>query len=331
MRIESVRALKEELFTQKESSWRIGLLRGLSESTITVMGVAAVRPRGASVWLPPAGVSLGIAPRETKRVDGYRLAVRVRDIEPTTDSYVSYVCGRAAREVDVVFTGPIRPLARARARKAHISSGCSIGIDGVDDAGTLGFFAKDGSKTCLVSCNHVIGVLAGATRGHFVTQPGPADKGTRADAIATFVRAVRLNPKAPNKVDAALAHLNDERVVSSHIDGEKMKVVPSTQLLEFFEEEVWKVGRTTKRTTGKLTSVELDNVVVSMGGKSYRFDGQLEIAPRRASKPFAEGGDSGAVVLSGSKGLGLVFAGNARVAYANPLQTVLKSLRVSPM
>lgn len=322
MRIESVRELKEELFTQQESSWRIGLLRGLSDSTVT--DAAAVRRRGA--WLPPTGVSLGIAVGETNRADGYRLAVRVQDLEPTTDSYVSYVCGRAAQEVDLTFTGPIRPLAQARARKARISSGCSIGIDGVDDAGTLGFFAKDGSKNCLVSCNHVIGVLAGATQGHFVTQPGPADKGTRADAIATFVRAVKLNPKAPNKVDAALAHLNDERVVSS----QKMRVVPSTQSLEFLDEEVWKVGRTTRRTTGKLTSVELDNVVVPIGGKRYRFDGQLEISPR-GSKPFAEGGDSGAVVLSGSKGLGLLFAGNGRVAYANPLQAVLESLRVSPM
>ncbi|NEC93614.1 hypothetical protein G3I71_49620, partial [Streptomyces sp. SID12501] len=100
-------------------------------------------------------------------------------------------------------------------------------------------------------------------------------------------------------------------------------------------ETVGKIGRTTAVTAGRVTAIELDDVVVGYGEElgDLRFDDQIEVEGTGRS-PFSRGGDSGSLVYrEDGVALGLLFAGsetggeNGRgLTYVNPIDAVLGAL-----
>ena len=101
------------------------------------------------------------------------------------------------------------------------------------------------------------------------------------------------------------------------------------------QDEVDKIGRTTGKTAGRVTTFELDDVVVNFGLGLLRFNGQIEIEGAN-ELAFAQGGDSGSLIVDAERrGVGLLFAGtdlggaNGKgLTFANPLRTVLDALKV---
>ena len=95
---------------------------------------------------------------------------------------------------------------------------------------------------------------------------------------------------------------------------------------------VAKVGRTTGKTTGRVTAFELDRFIVEFDIGLLRFDDQIEIDG--ADEMFSDGGDSGSLILDADRrAVALLFAGtetggtgNLGLTYANPLHPVLDAL-----
>jgi hypothetical protein len=98
---------------------------------------------------------------------------------------------------------------------------------------------------------------------------------------------------------------------------------------------VKKLGRTTGLTSGKVSAIEVDKVVVDYDLGSLSFDNQIEIESV-GNSAFSAGGDSGSLILDEENfGCALLFAGSERggpndrgLTYANPIATVLKRLAI---
>jgi hypothetical protein len=97
-----------------------------------------------------------------------------------------------------------------------------------------------------------------------------------------------------------------------------------------------KIGRTTGRTRGRITSFELDGLMVEYDAGNIRFDGVIEIEGA-GDRAFSAGGDSGSVIYSrdGKLAYALLFATSQQggsnshgLTYANPLSTALERLGV---
>jgi hypothetical protein len=131
-----------------------------------------------------------------------------------------------------------------------------------------------------------------------------------------------------NRVDAALAAINsDVEFDPSIIMGPgRLSGIRSAPLV--LGTQVAKLGRTTALTRGYVSMVELDGVKVEYPGLGVlEFGGQVEItgSPGR----FSNGGDSGSLIVDNElKAVALLFAGNEKATYANPVVPVLDLLHV---
>lgn len=202
-------------------------------------------------------------------------------------------------------------------------------------AGTLGAFVHVDGALHVLSNYHVLVGSPSASVGDPVLQPGPADGGQdpqdRVGALAGFVA---LRRGAVARVDAAVALLEDPSVELDYPE-----VGPITTTAEALgDEEVLKVGRTTGLTRGRVTAIELDDVVVGYGEElgELRFDDQIEVESTGTGS-FSRGGDSGSLVYrTDGTALGLLFAGSETggdngtgLTYINPIDTVLRELRAT--
>jgi hypothetical protein len=96
---------------------------------------------------------------------------------------------------------------------------------------------------------------------------------------------------------------------------------------------VYKVGRTTGPTRGRVTAFEIDNLVVGYDLGNLRFDGQVEIEGAGRGG-FSDGGDSGSLIVDGRmRAVALLFAGSdaggsngAGLTFANPFRPVLEAV-----
>jgi hypothetical protein len=134
-------------------------------------------------------------------------------------------------------------------------------------------------------------------------------------------------------VDAAIARLDD----AIEIDPEYPvgRVTKTAQAVG--NEDVAKIGRTTALTQGRVTAIELDDVVVGYGEElgTLSFDDQIEVEST-GDGPFSRGGDSGSLVYrADGVALGLLFAGSETggangtgLTYLNPIDAVLEALGV---
>jgi hypothetical protein len=245
---------------------------------------------------------------------------------------------RTAQAVDVDRTKRIRPA----------PGGVSIGHSLVT-AGTLGVLTRRNGRPVVLSNNHILAAQNAGRAGDPILQPGPADEGRPQDAIAHLVSFVpirfneqRLGPvgrvvawilspllraaglglkRLPggpsNLVDAAVAEPIDARIVAPDILGIGHAVGTAEAEIGL---RVWKSGRTTAVTEGRITAIDAV-VEVDYGDKTAIFREQI------VSDIASKGGDSGSLVVDdGRRAVGLLFAGGATTTLINPITAVARSL-----
>jgi hypothetical protein len=329
VKLDSVRELKQSLLAAPEFRRRGPFRAGPSPIVY-----ASFTPEGPARG-QPLPVALGIA----GNARAYRLAVRVQAPFPGIGAWLERVRTLAKDEVDLRVVGRIfrqatRVTARAPVarRTRPLVAGISIGHYRIT-AGTLGAFVGpargDAGARYLLSNNHVLAREDLARKGEAVLQPGAADGGRNpGDLVARFERAVRLKA-AKNHVDAALARVEDGvAITAGTLPGlGRLAGVRTAALAPGLRAA--KVGRTTGRTRGIVSAIEVDRVVVGYDRGDLVFDDQIEIVPA-GTGAFSRGGDSGSVVVDAERrAIGLLFAGNdVDTTYVNPIAPVLAGLRV---
>lgn len=321
-----------------------------AKASLTVLLREALTVRAATATAAPAEgtlVSLGLAPRDD---GGFRVALRYRSGVPTARMLVRRAVAHLGDDaVDARRTGRVRPLAPGRTSGApghrvvptaqaagetgHVRPlrpGVSIGRYDTT-AGTLGAFVHVGGALHLLSNHHVLAGPA-AQVGDAVVQPGPIDGGTDPDdRVATLTTWVPLSPGGRSRVDAAVAALVEPGVDPHYPAGLVTTVADVTGA-----EAVEKAGRTTGTTRGRVSAIELDDLVVDYGEGTgeLTFDGQIEVEAT-GGEPFSRPGDSGSLVYAPDTkaAVGLLFAGSETggadgtgLTYANPFGDVLESL-----
>ena len=316
----------------------VDLARELSERRVRPSDVADGGP----------ALAIGLAPQP----DGsYALAIRYRLGLPSVRSIARKVAAELP-DADVRRTGRIKTLAadddrRVRPRPPVITARAlgetgrvrplrpGISIAHVDvTAGTLGAFVHRDGKVHVLSNYHVLSGTPQATVGDVIVQPGPADGGQAPrDRVGTLAARVELEPNGDATVDCAIALLDEQEVDPEYPVGRI-----TTTAVALGGEQVAKIGRTTAVTRGRVSAIELDNVVVGYGEElgELSFDNQIEIEST-GSGPFSRGGDSGSLVYrEDGVALGLLFAGSESggengtgLTYINPIDAVLDALGVT--
>ncbi len=317
----------------------------------------------ASAARARAGVALGLAPQP----DGsFGVAVRYRLGVPTARMVARRVAEQVGDSVDVRRTGRINaipgiaprpPVITARAagetaRVRPLRPGLSIAHRDVT-AGTLGAFVLVDGAVHALSNYHVLVGSPAAQVGEPILQPGPYDGGhLPEDQVGELAAFVPLSPEGRFVVDGAVALLSDPEVDPTYPAGPV-----TTTAAPVGARLVEKVGRTTGVTRGRITAIELDDVVVGYGEElgELAFDDQIEVEGL-GSDPFSRGGDSGSLVYrvdgpaaaegddpvgdpaadldgpAAHPAVGLLFAGSETggengkgLTYLNPIDRVLES------
>lgn len=339
------------------------LKQALRTGTVSLPEGIVDRPDVVSAAAAAPGAFVGIVPSADP--DGFRVAVRLTQPVADTAAYAASVREQTGGgEVEIRYVGPVRALIwptetipaahtpgdpggttptpdppdgtspapeELQQRVRPLVRGASVAHRDVS-AGSVGAFVTvgDDPSIYLLSNNHVLADSDRGRTGDDVFQPGPADGGTAADRVGELFRAVRLAPDTANLVDAALARLDDDIAVdrAAH-DGPLSGVRDAADVVG----DVAKIGRTTGRTIGRITAIEVDGVPVGYDMGVFTFDDQIEIEGLDGG--FSAGGDSGSVIYTADDrlGFGLLFAGSTTggpggsgVTYANPLATALSAL-----
>jgi hypothetical protein len=263
---------------------------------------------------------------------------------------MDHVVKEARGEVDVRLVGRIDKRQRAldvpwyQQNQRPLLIGSSIGHQAVT-AGTLGAFVMRGRRLSVLSNNHVLADEGRARKGDRVLQRAWFDGGTaRHETVARASQWVALRTRAANVVDAALATVDtgieaDHTRLASLVNGKDRRLAGIGPEFIDVGTTVYKVGRTTGATKGRVTAFDLDNLVVNFDVGNLRFDNQIEIEGT-GKTGFSDGGDSGSLIVVGAgpgsrdmAAVALLFAGseaggaNGRgLTYANPLHEVLRRL-----
>ncbi len=307
--------------------------------------------RVISVAAPPGepSVAVGVRPRPAGR---FALAVRAQTAGGPGAQVVADWAERYGDDVDVRVIGMVRkqsiPWYRRRIRP--IEPGASVSHVDVT-AGTIGTFVRRPSVSAqaveLLSNNHVLANENKGAIGDLILQPGAHDGGTVPDdVIGTLAVFVPIDAEGVNVVDCALCSIDDEdgwSLGTFDEEGGLIGVYDVTAGDDDGDAElpaVAKFGRTTGRTGGTITAIELDNVRVQYDVGVVRFDDQIEV--QGTSGPFSQGGDSGSPVITaaaeaspagGARAVGLLFAGSETggpdgggLTYVNPITVVLAEL-----
>ena len=293
--------------------------------------VLSHRPARAPSVAPqrPAPLAIGICGRQ----GSCKLALRVHDAIPGVNTVLDRVSRRARGEVDVRFVGRVvKQIPWRHRRNRPLRIGGSVGHVRIT-AGTLGCFVtrRDGNaeEDFILSNNHVLANENKARKGDSIVQPGADDGGrTAKDKVGSLASFVRLR-KRHNVADAATAELL-ERIEYYYNFLEGLGPIRGVRTdLPEIGETVYKLGRTTGLTKGRISAVEIDGLQVEYDRGILEFDQQVEIEPV-GDKPFSLGGDSGSLIVdSRRRALGLLFAGNdVDATYANPIHEALDLLKV---
>jgi hypothetical protein len=293
-------------------------------------------------------VALGVA----RKSGEYRLAVRVQRPALMASPLVEHLVRQARGEADVRLVGRIDKRARTRRASAlaapwyrgntrPLAIGASAGHVLVT-AGTIGAFVARANRTFILSNNHVLANEDEARAGDWIVQRGTLDGGREPrDRVARLRFWVRLKTRAANFVDAALAEVQPGIAV----DAARLRDLMGTRDRrltgvgpDFLDEgdTVYKIGRTTGPTKGRVTAFDVDNVVVNYDAGNLRFDGQVEIEGT-GNRPFSDGGDSGSLIVNGAmRAVALLFAGGEiggsnglGLTYANPIHRVLSDTKAT--
>jgi hypothetical protein len=286
---------------------------------------------------PHRTIALGIAPGGGRH--DYRLAVRIQRRALEQGAPVSRIHALARGEVDVRYVGRVvkRATPWYQRRNRPLRIGGSIGHYRVT-AGTLGAFARarGSGETLILSNNHVLADEDRGRKGDAILQPGAYDHGRRpADVVGALLRALRLKRRGANRLDCALASVEDPIRTDPHLLRGLGSLAGVGPPLAAERAPAAKVGRTTGVTHGRVTAFELDGLMIGYDVGTLRFDDQIEIEGAGAG-PFSDGGDSGSLIVDADlHAIGLLFAGSDQggangqgLTYANSIGAVLAALKV---
>jgi hypothetical protein len=351
MRLESARGLKEELLKDVVEPF-VNFARRLRGRGPVPLGVGARSLE--TVPKIPRSIALGVAPHQGE----YKLAVRVQRPSLVQSPLLDRLTSQARGEVDVRLIGRIDK--RAKTRRAAplpvvseaaipwyqkntrpLLIGASVGHVDVT-AGTISAFVKRGTSTYLLSNNHVLANEDRARAGDRILQRANYDGGRDpSERVARLRFWVRLKETGANVVDAAIAEIDkgilyDVSRLRGLVGGSDRKLSGVGPVSVDEGDTVFKIGRTTGATAGRITAFDLDNVVVNYDVGNLRFDGQIEIEGA-GNTAFSDGGDSGSLIVNGQmEATALLFAGGDSggsnglgLTYANPIRQVLKDLKAT--
>lgn len=201
--------------------------------------------------------------------------------------------------------------------------------------GTLGCFVHQGDAVQMLSNNHV---LAGEDKGQLgdrIQQPGaleavPIQTVARLSAFVplTFVPEGQLGmDEGVNVVDAAIARLAaGVDFIQGYLPHHPVKAPASVREPQLGE-RVYKVGRTTGLTRGRVSAVLVEAGPVGYEGGAAYFRRSFAVSGLMGTL-FSSGGDSGSVIVAAKDGalLGLLYAGNGVETYACPASQALSEL-----
>jgi hypothetical protein len=279
------------------------------------------------------GIALGVAPASAK---DFVLAIRVQRRELLKAAVVEDLIRSAHGEVEVRVIGKIKTRQAPRDRPRPVTIGSSAAHRDVY-AGTLGCFVRTGAgEVCALSNNHILANENRAAVGDPILQPSAWDGGSDPDDVIAHLAAFEsLQTNQTNRVDCAIAALaaGIEYDPRSLTGGGTLNAEPLEPLADL---RVEKIGRTTGRTVGRISALNVIVLGVEYDIGTLRFDGQLEIED--TDQPFSDAGDSGALIVDadGHRPVGLLFSGDEEpepgrpgVTYANPIAEVLQALQAT--
>ena len=206
--------------------------------------------------------------------------------------------------------------------------------------GTLGSLVTKNGKQYILSNNHVLARSNAAMTGEAIMQRGYVDTVPVCSTngtinVANLSQFVAISFTGSNTVDAAIAQVIPGKVSST---GTILQIgnVSSTTLNPTLGLAVEKSGRTTAKTTGKISVVNASVAVSGYGAcgkgtKTATFVKQFIIN----SSTFSAGGDSGSLIVTIPSGgakpnpVGLLFAGSSTSTAANPIRAVLNAFGVT--
>jgi hypothetical protein len=335
MKLSSVRSLKAELIETPT------VAQAVAHAVGTTIRSASMRMRTAHVGTERAAtLALGVAPGRSR--GDYRLAVRVQVRGPRGQAIADQMARKAAGEADVRIVPTIRKRAPApswfRKRRRPLEAGVSVGHIQIT-AGTLGFVVEDDDFFYALSNNHVLADVNAGSPGDPVVQPGPDDRTpSKATMVGVLDRFVPISFSRSNTVDCAVAQLFEDieffvgwtEAVPGRVRGTRKLTVDD------LDRPVFKAGRTTGVTEGRITAIDVDRLRVDMGEPGHPrvaiFSDQFEV--QGDGRMFSDGGDSGSLIVDGSRrAVGLLFAGGEDddgndLTFANHVDSVLAKLGV---
>ncbi len=235
---------------------------------------------------------------------------------------------------DVVETGRLHAFANPeRGKLRPIRPGCSIGFQsttaGEVMAGTLGALVEADGKRYMLSNNHVLAGENSLSAGAAILQPGLLDKNDPgSDKVGALARFIKLQVGGPNKVDCAIAELNDGMKSNPAVMPRVNKLKSGDPVSAVENMQVEKTGRTTGYTTGVIHDVSATVKINYDQLGVLTFSDQIMIGG--ASKPFSDAGDSGSLIVERKtkRPVGLLFGGSAKFTVANHINDVLAELKV---
>lgn len=338
----------------------------LKSEVLKSLWTQTVQRKGAeaeSLVNPRIGSRLAVGYSQKKKGD-YQLEFRVQREHGAAHKLALTFKDKAKQEANIEVVSSIEIPSRSavfdlignkelKEKKPVLHLGLSVGhSDG--GAGTLGAFVSDDEgRIYILSNNHVLALMGQAKMGDPIYQPGRPDKAllNAKNQIATLANYIIIMKNDRNPADAAVALL-DEGIDqdSNHVpkglsypsEGAMIKQVASLEdLLELLKrnQSVYKIGRTTGHTEGRIGAISLDNITVKTTIGNVVFDNVIEVNWESNRKPFSRPGDSGSMVFTkeGHWAVGLHFAGGEKkaagkrigVSYSCNLLPILQELEVS--
>jgi hypothetical protein len=292
--------------------------------SVEALARAAVE-EGAALDALTTEVDIGIAVESDRKGDS-RLVVKIQNDNAQTRQVLDDMRAQGAIPPDatVEVIGPMRGLGPGDMVSPVQPGVCCAHRSG--SRGTLGCIVKrSGTARFLISANHVIALEDTVDPGTAIVQPVSGAEEVR--DIATLERAVQLVATG-NLMDAAIAELTINDIDPAVFNGKSVTSVRTTALAT--GDRVFKFGQTTLERTGTVLSPVFSNIKLDMTVSSYKFDEQIEIESP-AALPFADGGDSGALVYDDQdRAVGIVIGGNGSTrTYVTPIRRILKEFEVT--
>lgn len=326
----SARCFRSEhpLVEALEMHQRIVDLQGRAGELVHAVGIGRKRVNGKLT--DTISVRLYVARKLPKRLVG---------LAALMPSHIAGIATDVIEAPPAYFALPLAPCTMKRlTRQRPVQPGASLGNVNVI-GGTLGARVRsrkpgEHGLRLMLSNNHVLADFGIAPIGSEICQPAVGDGGEPGDVVGRLLRfaPIVIGMQADNRVDAAVATVDGSVALSSSIctvGAINGMVSPSVDMA------VHKHARTTGYSSGVIDDVDCD-VLMPLSrtdpSRVARFTHQLRIRPRTGSSRFAQGGDSGALIVgkSSNAAVGLLFAcpDNGSYAYANPIQDVLDTLDV---